>query len=158
MMPKSNFTKFIDKTPSFGKTFLCIDDKNVKQVITKTKSKNFYTYGFSKGANFQITNPKQYRNFSVFNLKISIPGIKNEIKNIKIPLIGFHNIKNSASCAAISFLIGINSKIIKSGLRFFKGVERRFNFLFERNIITINQNLLPYFKKEVEKYFFSLSM
>ena len=69
----------------------------------------------------------------MFNLKISIPGIKNEIKNIKIPLIGFHNIKNSASCAAISFLIGINSKIIKSGLRFFKGVERRFNFLFERN-------------------------
>ena len=30
------------------------------------------------------------------------------------------------------------------------------HFLFERNIITINQNLLPYFKKEVDKYFFSL--
>ncbi len=130
---RENFINFIDKTPSLGKTFLCIDDINVKKVITKIKSKNFYTYGFTKGANFQISNPKQNKNFSAFNLKINIPGTKNEIKNIRVPLIGLHNIKNSASCVAISFLIGINSRIIKSGLMNFKGVERRFNFLFERN-------------------------
>jgi len=130
---KKNFSKFIEKTPSLGKTFLCIDDKNIKEVVKKTKNKNFYTYGLSKDVNFQIINPKQKKNFSKFNLKINIPGIKKEIKNIKVPLIGFHNIKNSASCVAISFLIGINTKIIKSGLSKFKGVERRFNFLFEAN-------------------------
>ena len=130
---KKNFINFIDKTPSLGKTFVCIDDKNVKEVIKKTNSKNFYTYGFTKGANFQITNPKQKENYSEFNLKINIPGIKDEIKKIRVPIIGFHNIRNSASCVAISFLIGVNIKIIKSGLIGFKGVERRFNFLFERN-------------------------
>ena len=60
---KKNFINFIDKTPSLGKTFVCIDDKNVKEVIKKTNSKNFYTYGFTKGANFQITNPKQKKNY-----------------------------------------------------------------------------------------------
>jgi len=130
---KKNFINFIDKTPSLGKTFVCIDDKNVREVIKKTNSKNFYTYGFTKGANFQITNPKQNENYSEFNLKINIPGIKDEIKKIRVPIIGFHNIRNSASCVAISFLIGVNIKIIKSGLISFKGVERRFNFLFERN-------------------------
>ena len=130
---KNSFIKFINKTPSLGKTFVCIDDKNIRDVIKKTKSKNFYTYGFAKGSNFQITDPTQYKNYSEFNLKINIPGIKNEIKKIIVPLIGQHNIKNSASCVAVSFLIGINSKVIKNGLRSFKGVERRFNFLFERN-------------------------
>ena len=81
----------------------------------------------------QITKPKQKENYSEFNLKINIPGIKDEIKKIRVPIIGFHNIRNSASCVAISFLIGVNIKIIKSGLIGFKGVERRFNFLFERN-------------------------
>lgn len=130
---KKNFSNFIEKTPSLGKTFLCIDDKNIKEVVKKTKNKNFYTYGLSKDANFQITNTLQKEKYSEFNLKIKIPGNKKEIKKIKIPLIGMHNIKNAASCAAVAFLIGINDAIIKEGLKNFKGVQRRFNFLFKRN-------------------------
>ena len=130
---KKNFSSFIEKTPSLGKTFLCIDDKNIKEVIKKTNNKNFYTYGLSKDANFNITNTLQKEKYSEFNLKIKIPGNKKEIKKIKIPLIGMHNIKNAASCAAVAFLIGINDKTIKEGLKNFKGVQRRFNFLFKRN-------------------------
>ncbi len=130
---KKNFSNFIEKTPSLGKTFLCIDDKNIKDVIKKTKNKNFYTYGLSKDANFRITQTLQKVKYSEFNLKIKIPGNKKEIKKIKIPLIGLHNIKNAASCAAIAFLIGINDRTIKEGLKNFKGVQRRFNFLFKRN-------------------------
>ena len=130
---KKNFSSFIEKTPSLGKTFLCIDDKNIKEVIKKTKNKNFYTYGLSKDANFHITNTLQKEKYSQFNLKIKIPGNKKEIKKIKIPLIGMHNIKNAASCAAVAFLIGINDITIIKGLKNFKGVQRRFNFLFKRN-------------------------
>ena len=130
---KKNFSSFIEKTPSLGKTFLCIDDKNIKEVIKKTNNKNFYTYGLSKDANFHITNTSQKEKYSEFNLKIKIPGNKKEIKKIKIPLIGMHNIKNAASCTAVAFLIGINDKTIKEGLKNFKGVQRRFNFLFKRN-------------------------
>ena len=130
---KKSFSSFIEKTPSLGKTFLCIDDKNIKEVIKKTNNKNFYTYGLSKDANFNITNTLQKEKYSKFNLKIKIPGSKKEIKKIKIPLIGMHNIKNAASCAAVAFLIGINDKTIKEGLKNFKGVQRRFNFLFKKN-------------------------
>ena len=130
---KKNFSSFIEKTPSLGKTFLCIDDKNIKEVIKKTNNKNFYTYGLSKDANFNITNTLQKEKYSEFNLKIKIPSSKKEIKKIKIPLIGMHNIKNAASCAAVAFLIGINDKTIKQGLKNFKGVQRRFNFLFKKN-------------------------
>ena len=130
---KKNFSSFIEKTPSLGKTFLCIDDKNIKEVIKITNNKNFYTYGLSKDANFNITNTLQKEKYSEFNLKIKIPSSKKEIKKIKIPLIGMHNIKNAASCAAVAFLIGINDKTIKEGLKNFKGVQRRFNFLFKKN-------------------------
>ncbi len=130
---KKNFSIFIEKTPSLGKTFLCIDDKNIKEIIKKNNNKNFYTYGLSKDANFHITNTLQKEKYSEFNLKIKIPGNKKEIKKIKIPLIGMHNIKNAASSAAVAFLIGINDMTIKEGLKNFKGVQRRFNFLFKRN-------------------------
>ena len=38
---KKNFINFIDKTPSLGKTFVCIDDKNVKRLLKKPIPKIF---------------------------------------------------------------------------------------------------------------------
>ena len=130
---KKNFTDFIEKTPSLGKTFICIDDKYSKEILKKIKKKNYYTYGVSKNSNFQIFKILQKENFSKFNLNIRIPGKKTCIKNIKIPLIGLHNIKNATSAFAVSFSIGVNSKTIKNGLLKFKGVQRRFNILFKKN-------------------------
>jgi len=130
---KKNFSEFIEKTPSLGKAFVCIDDKYNKEIIKKIKNKNFYTYGINKNANFQILNIFQNIFFSKFDLKINIPAKKKLIKNIKIPLIGLHNIRNAASAVAVSFSIGISDKIIKKGLLKYKGVQRRFNYLFKHN-------------------------
>ncbi len=130
---KKKFCEFLEKIPSVGKAFLCIDDKNIREILSKIKNKNFYTYGINKNSNFQILNISQKTNFSSFDIKINIPGNKKIIKNIKIPLIGVHNIKNVTSAVAVAFSIGVSEKIIKKGLIKFKGVQRRFSFLFKHN-------------------------
>ena len=128
---KKNFINFIEKTPSFGKTFICLDDKNNSQVIKKISNLNYNTYGISKLSNFKILNVLQKESYSKFDLKISLPGAKeNFIKNIKIPLIGLHNIRNSTAAAAVAFSVGIPIKIIKKGLEKFSGVQRRFTKVF----------------------------
>ena len=53
------------------------------------------------------------------------------IRNIIIPLLGLHNIRNSTAAVAVTFIIGISIKTIKNGLSQFKGVQRRFNRLFK---------------------------
>ncbi len=133
---KKNFINFIEKTPSFGKTFICLDDKNNSQVIKKISNLNYNTYGISKLSNFKILNVLQKESYSKFDLKISLPGAKeNFIKNIKIPLIGLHNIRNSTAAAAVAFSVGIPIKIIKKGLEKFSGVQRRFTKVFSfRNV------------------------
>jgi len=130
---KKNFSEFLEKTPSLGKAFVCIDDENSKDVLKKIKNKNFYTYGVNKNSNFKISNILQSKYFSEFNIKINIPGNNKIIKKIKIPLLGLHNIKNATSAVAVSYSIGISENIIKRGLLKFKGVQRRFNYLFEKN-------------------------
>ncbi len=130
---KKNFSEFLEKTPSLGKAFVCIDDENSKDVLKKIKNKNFYTYGVNKNSNFKISNILQNKYFSEFNIKINIPGNNKIIKKIKIPLLGLHNIKNATSAVAVSYSIGISENIIKRGLLKFKGVQRRFNYLFEKN-------------------------
>ncbi len=129
---KDKFINFLDKTPSFGKSFVCLDDKSVKGIIKKSINKNYYTYGLDKNSNFKIQNISQKLNFSKFDIKIFLPGIKIKIiRNIQIPLIGLHNIRNATAALAVAFSIGISNNLIKKGLKNFKGVERRFNYIFK---------------------------
>ena len=128
---KNLFVKFVKKVPSFGKSFICIDDKNNIELLKKLKVKNYYTYGTNQKAQFYIKNIKQVKEFSQFDLSIKLPGKKNiSINNIKIPLLGIHNIRNSTAAAAVASTIGISNAVIKKGLKEFKGVQRRFNKIF----------------------------
>ena len=133
---KNKFVHFIEKTPSFGKTFICLDDKISKEIIKKITNKNFNTYGLHNKSNFHIQNISQKINHSKFDVKINQIGksIKN-IRNIKIPIIGLHNIRNATAAVAVASSIGISNQLIKDGLREFEGVQRRFTKLFSfRNV------------------------
>ena len=130
---KKYFLKFIEKVPSFGKSFICIDDKVNSEIIKKIKSKNFYTYGLSPKSNFLIKNIKQSTTFSKFDLLMNVPNKKTTFKNLRIPLIGIHNIRNSVAAAAVALTVGISITNIKKGLLNFKGVQRRFNKVFTYN-------------------------
>ena len=128
---KRLFSNFIEKVPSFGKSFICIDNKNNNEIIKKIKIKNYYTYGTSINSQFRIRNIEQSKEFSKFSIDIKLPGKKDlTIKNIIIPLLGLHNIRNATAAIAVATTLGISKEIIKNGLKGFKGVQRRFNKIF----------------------------
>ena len=130
------FIDFVEKVPSFGKSFICLDDKNNKNLIKNIKKKNFYTYGEDPKSNFSIKNINQFKEFSKFDLLIKLPNKKNRfLKNIIVPLLGNHNIKNAVAALAVSLTVGISIFDIKKGLKNFKGVERRFNKIFSFNSV-----------------------
>ena len=133
---KNHFIKFINKTPSFGKCFICNDDKINRDLIKLIKNKNFYTYGQKENSNFIINNIDQRKSFSKFNLKVKLPNKKIlNIKDLKIPLLGIHNIRNAVGAIGVALTIGIPIPKIKLGLIKFKGVQRRFNKIFTYNKI-----------------------
>ena len=133
---KNYFIQFLDKVPSFGKSFICIDDKINVELIKKLKTKNFYTYGSDSKSNFLIKNIKQNISFTEFDLQINLPNKnKKNIKKIRIPLIGIHNVRNSVAATAVALTVGISISDIKKGLFNFEGVQRRFNKIFTYNSI-----------------------
>ena len=128
---KNSFLKFLNKTPLIGKSFVCIDNTELYKLSKKVKNKNFYSYGFSKKANFQVLKPLYKKDYSVFDLKISIPGEKIKIiKKIRLNLIGSHNILNSVAAISLCLHIGINIKVIKRSLKNFSGIQRRLTKVF----------------------------
>ena len=131
---KNYFVEFVEKVPSFGKSFICIDDKINNELVRKIKGKNFYTYGTNLKSNFLIKNIKQNKKFTEFDLQVNVPNKKKlSIKRIKTPLIGIHNVRNSVAAVAVALTVGISIFDIKKGLSNFKGVQRRFNKIFTHN-------------------------
>ncbi len=133
---KNYFIEFLNKVPSFGKSFICIDDKMNVELIKNLKTKNFYTYGSNLKSNFLIKNVKYDKRFTDYDLIINLPNKqKKTIKKIRIPLLGIHNVKNSVAATAVALTVGISISDIKRGLLNFEGVERRFNKIFTYNKI-----------------------
>ena len=131
---KNYFIRFIEKAPSFGKSFICIDDKINCEILKNLNSQNIYTYGKNIKSNFLIQNIKQNKTYTEFDLKINLPNKKQRfVKKIKIPLLGIHNVRNAVAASAVAITVGISIKNIKEGLLNFKGVQRRFNKIFSYN-------------------------
>jgi len=128
---KKSFASFIEKTPSFGKSIVCLDNANLKSLLLKCRTDNFSTYGFDKKSNYQIFNVKKKKNYSIFDLKIKVTSSKiYKIKNIRVNLLGDHNVSNATASIAIALNLGIGINVIKRALKKFSGIQRRFTKVF----------------------------
>ena len=131
---ENSFLQFINKTPPIGKCILCIDDKNIKRLKKKIKTKNILTYGFTSFADYQIVKPKYNIRNCKFDLLVkNFLGKKKIFKNIIVNLIGKHNILNSVAAISVCLNLGIKIETIKSALFKFTGVQRRMTKIFEKN-------------------------
>ena len=128
------FIQFINKTPPIGKSLICIDNKNIRNILSKIKNKNILTYGSNKKANYKICNIRYNETHSLFDLHYkNLSNKKTVIKNINLRLIGEHNVLNASAAIAICINLGVSSNIIKKALSNFSGVQRRMTKIFRKN-------------------------
>ena len=131
---ENSFIEFINKTPPTGKAIICIDSKNVRQILDKIKNKNILTYGENKEANYQITNIKYNINNTNFDLTFKdMEKKKKKIKNINVKLLGKHNALNAAAAFIVCLNLGVDQNIVKKSLKSFSGVQRRMTKVFSKN-------------------------
>ncbi len=131
---ENSFIKFIEKTPPTGKSIVCIDSKNLRKIIKKITNKNILTYGFTKNADYQVSNIKYNIDYSIFDLNYKdLKKKKKKIKNIKLKLLGKHNVLNAAAAITVCLNLGVNESIIKKSLKKFSGVQRRMTKIFSKN-------------------------
>ena len=90
------------------------------------KEKNSYWMPYTDNEWFK-KNPRLLDSANGMYYKTNSGKKKLSLTNIKIPLLGLHNIRNATASLAVSITIGVSREVIKKGLKEFKGVERRFN-------------------------------
>ncbi|MBR2198785.1 MAG: UDP-N-acetylmuramate--L-alanine ligase [Fibrobacter sp.] len=129
---KEAFVQFVNKIPFYGQAILCIDDPNVQQIYSKVR-KPVITYGFSRQAKYHIDNlrfEKGYPHFEILNDGVSLGEF-----HLQIP--GRHNVLNATAAVALAMEEGIDVEVARRAVAAFEGVQRRFEFLGEKNDILV---------------------
>jgi len=118
---KQIFIDFINKVPFYGRAILCLDDRNVQDILPEVK-KRFTTYGFSSQADFYADDIQQRQGRTSFRAYYR----GKELGRISFRLPGRHNVLNALSVVAVAHELEIPFQTIIGGFRNFGGLQRRF--------------------------------
>jgi len=118
---KEIFVDFINKIPFYGLAVLCLDDRNIADVLPLVK-KRFLTYGLSSQADIRATQVRieagvtsfvaHYKGYRMGEITYSMPGA--------------HNVLNALACIAVAMELDVPFNLIQEGFARFGGVGRRF--------------------------------
>lgn len=116
---KKSFFDFINKIEPQGKLFLKygLSHPNIDEI-------SVFTYGINQG-DYKAVNVRVENGWFLFDFEtteISWP-------NLKLGIPGNHNIENALAAIAVALEMNLNREQITNGLKTFKGVKRRFEFI-----------------------------
>jgi UDP-N-acetylmuramate--alanine ligase len=131
---KDTFVDFINKVPFYGMAVLCLDDRNIGEVIPRVK-KRFVTYGVSSQADIRATNIRLAGNSTSF-----VAHYKGyRMGEISFGMPGRHNVLNALACIAVAMELDVPFARIQEGFAQFGGVGRRFQIKGEvRGIMVVD--------------------
>jgi len=118
---KDTFVEFINKVPFYGLAVLCLDDKNIREILPRVK-KRYMTYGLSVQADIRATHIKHDGFLTSF-----VAHFKGyRLGEISFPMPGPHNVLNAMACIAVALELDVPFTAIQEGFATFSGVGRRF--------------------------------
>lgn len=130
---KGSFRKFAAQVKSGGFVLACGDYKNVRDALAGLQQKVYY-YGFKQGNDFVIKNVS-YNDDMVPKFDIEIEDTL--IKDIELSVRGEYNVYNAAAAICCAYLSNVPAVKIKKGIKQFKGVDRRFEYIGEKNGVKV---------------------
>lgn len=139
---KEAFVNFIEQIPFYGLGAVCGDDENVQSILPQLTNKRIVTYGFKESNNVQAKNVRLTSEGAYFDVEFHTPfkwsSVNNhqEIKDLKLAMVGAHNVLNALAVVCIAQEMGIPDDVLRKTFEKFEGVKRRFTVTGVVNDVT----------------------
>ncbi len=141
---KNSFNRFANQVKKGGIRVISYDDNNSDEL---KHSENVATFGICKDADVYAVNIKEYKPcYYSFDVIFS----KFKLGNIKLNILGKHNIYNALASIVVSLACAIDFCDIKQALKNFSGVERRCQKICEINGVQVYHDYAHH-PKQIEK-------
>jgi UDP-N-acetylmuramate--alanine ligase len=122
------FESFAANIPFYGFAVLCIDHPVVQGMIARLSERRILTYGFSPQADIRAVNLRLADGGTQYDVIIAgrATDKTRTIKGLFLAMYGEHNVQNSLAAIAVAAELKLGDAIVRTSLRNFKGVRRRF--------------------------------
>jgi len=122
------YRTFLENLPFYGFAALCLDHPEVQTMVGRISDRRIVTYGMSPQAEIRAFDLSSDALGSVFSVEMSDrqTGTYQHLKNLRLPMLGAHNVQNALAAIAVAREMKIPEDTIRAALASFEGVKRRF--------------------------------
>ncbi len=129
---KGAFVQFANSVPFFGAAILCLDDAEVREVLSDVE-RRVITYGTSRQAQVRAENLVQEGHVTRFGVvRDGVP-----LGDVTLHVPGLHNVRNALAAVCVGLELDIPFAKIQQALGSFTGVDRRFQIKGEVDGVTV---------------------
>lgn len=125
---KEAYGFFMKNTAFYGACIACIDHPTVREVIKQIDNRRCITYGTMEEADVQAINIRLLSGAQMFDVRVRTESGERIIKDIKLSMIGRHNVLNALASICVGLYLNIEVNIIKKALSSFAGIQRRLTY------------------------------
>ena len=125
---RQTFIDFLQRLPFYGMAVLCIDDANVKAILSSL-TKPVITYGFDPSAQIRAVDVEHRGGRMRFKVLRNLDQRRGDTLpalDVELNLPGEHNVLNALAAIAIGMEVGAPDAAVLRALNEFRGVGRRF--------------------------------
>ena len=123
------FVDFANKVPFYGAVVACADDRHLSSVLPRV-TRRVITYGLdsphAEVTADEITVAPMSVTARVKRRNRTVPGAPVTLGSLALNVPGRHNLSNALAAVAVGLELDLSFDQIASGLREFRGAERRF--------------------------------
>ena len=122
------FVAFTERLPFHGLVVANLDDAGVASILPRLGRRKA-TYGLSAGADYRAVDARVQGRGMAFGLEVG----GRALGEIVLAVPGMHNVYNALGAAALSLEEGLAFGDVERGLRDFRGVKRRLDYLGKKS-------------------------
>jgi UDP-N-acetylmuramate--alanine ligase len=119
---KRTFVDFLHHLPFYGLAVLCVDDPNVRDIVTSVHRPTV-TYGIHAGADVRARDIEQHGRQMRFTVEFRGG---EQWRDVVLNQPGEHNVLNACAAVAVARELGVAKQAIIDALAGFSGIGRRF--------------------------------
>jgi UDP-N-acetylmuramate--alanine ligase len=122
------YRQFVENIPFYGFAVMCADHPKVAELAARVRDRRVITYGFGEDSDVRAVNVRLDRDGVTFDVvarrRGAGPGVT--LHDLFLPVAGRHNLQNAVAAIAVARELGVTDGGIRTGLKTFAGVKRRF--------------------------------
>lgn len=131
---RAAFIQYASSVPFFGAAIVCLDDENVRGIISKI-DRRVVTYGTLRQAQIRAESIQQEGRIMHFDVISS----EERLGRVSLDAPGRHNVLNALAAIAIGIELDMKFEDISAGISAFRGVDRRMHEIGEaRGVLVVD--------------------